>query len=76
MTKLLGLFPTPRGETAQAIRSQVVAEKMVVRLLIERRRTIPWIAKRCKCSVDYVLQTANAYDISVKRPSDNWVGRP
>ena len=77
MNRLAALFSPPRGEprTIKAIRARHALERKVVRAL-GQRWTIARIMSTHSVSQSYVKDVADRHDMSIARPSDNWVGRP
>ena len=65
-------FVGPR--TVQAIRAAAMLERKVITAL-NQRWTVARIRSRYNVSADYVRHVAGRHDLSVERPSDNWVGR-
>ena len=66
-------FVGPR--TVQAIRAAAMLERKVVTALTQRW-TVARIRNQYNVSSNYVRYVASRHDLSVERPSDNWVGRP
>ncbi len=77
MNRFSCLFSPPNGElrTVEAIRARHALERKVVRAL-GQRWTIARIMSTHDVSQSYVRDVADRNDMSVARPSDNWVGRP
>ena len=65
-------FVGPR--TVQAIRAAAMLEKKVATAL-RQLWTVARIQSRYNVSSNYVRWVAGRHDLSVERPSDNWVGR-